>query len=89
MAGGLKAEHDSLLLRASVLSLVNIIPAIRFGIVWQPSALVLAQFLHGLRLHQHTVDRDRLLLWTVKHIGCVLVEDDGLPVEVPALHHHH
>ena len=88
--------------RAGVLRLVHVIPAVGLDVLRQAPALVLAQLLHGFRLHQHSVNGDGLLLQrsvtleerralqttltdlrTIKHIRGLLVEDDGLPVDVP------
>ena len=46
------------------LCLVHVVPAVGLVVLGQRSTLVLAQFLHWSRLHQHPVDGDRLLLNT-------------------------
>merc|ERR1712243_326590 len=75
------SQHDSLLLRTGVFSLIHIIPAVRLDIFWQSSSFIFTQLLHWFAFHQHSVNRDGFLLWTIENIWSILIEYDGLSVD--------
>jgi len=85
VAGGLQPQHNPLLLLTGKLCFVDVVPAVRLVILRQGSALVLAQLFHWPTFHEHAVQGNRLLLGTIKHIGCFVIENDRLSVNVSAV----
>jgi len=82
VTGGIHSQHNSLLFRASVFSFIHIIPTVWLGFFWNTSSLIFTQFLDWLGLHQHSVNWNGFLLRTIEYIGCLLIKDYTLSVDI-------
>merc|ERR1712115_344608 len=80
--GSFQSYQDTFLLVAGIVRLVDIVVAVALVVGWEAAALVLAQVLQRPRLHDHPFQRNGLFLWAVEDLRSLLVEDDGLAVDV-------